>query len=95
MKREIDGGAETADQIREAPSFPDIELIVLSRSKGKESKEWLELWMEMQQEYAKLSRRSRHIVSEKSGHYVHHDDPEAVIEAVRGVVERVQNDFRQ
>lgn len=92
MKREIDGGAQTADQIREAPSFPDIELIVLSRSKGKESKEWLELWMEMQEEYAKLSRHSRHIVSEKSGHYVHDDDPEAVIEAVQGVVERVQGD---
>lgn len=93
MKREIDGAAETADQIREAPSFPDIEFIVLSSGKGKESKEWQELWMEMQREYTKLSSRSRHMISEKSGHYVHRDDPKAVIGAVRGVVERVQEDI--
>jgi pimeloyl-ACP methyl ester carboxylesterase len=95
MKREIDGAAQTADQIRAAPAFPDIELIVLSRNKGKESQEWLKLWQEMQLEYAKLTRRSQHIISEKSGHYVHHDDPEAVIEAVQGVIERVQDNFRR
>ncbi len=92
MKRELDSAVKTADQIRAAPSFPAIELVVLSRGKGKEDKEWQKLWMEMQQEYAKLTGHSKHIVSAESGHYVHHDDPRAVIEAVRGVVERVQND---
>ncbi len=91
MKREYDGAAETIDQIRAAPPFPDIELIVLSRSKGSESEEWLELWRELQEEYGGLSSLSRHIVSENSGHYVHHDDPEAVIEAVQGVVARVRD----
>ena len=95
MKREFDGGDKTADQIRAAPPFPDIELVVLSRGKGKESMEWLELWMEMQREYAMLARRSQHIVSQESGHYVHRDDPEAVIEAVRGVVERAEVDSGQ
>jgi hypothetical protein len=92
MKRELAGTAETADQIRGAPSFPDIELVVLSRSKGKESKEWLALWAETQAEYSKLSGRSSHIVGNNSGHYVHKDDPDTVIEAVREVIERIQTD---
>ncbi len=91
MKRELDAANTTADQIRAAPSFPDVELVVLSRSEGSESREWLQLWMEMQHEYAALTRLSRLIVSQ-SGHYVHHDDPGAVIEAVRGVAARVQDD---
>ncbi len=89
MKRELDGASETADQIRQAPPFPDIELVVLSRSKGNESAEWLELWAETQREYTRLSSQVSHIVAPESGHYVHRDDPQAVIAAVRGVVERL------
>ena len=95
MKRELDRAAKTADQLRATSPFPNIELVVLSRSMGEESDEFLELWLETQREYPKLTHRSVHIVSEKSGHYVHRDDPQAVIEAVWGVVERVQDDPRQ
>ena len=83
MKRELDGAAETADQIRTAPPFPAIELVVLSRGKGEESEERLRLWGETQMMYTGLSPRSVHAVSEESGHYVHRDDPKAVIEAIR------------
>lgn len=87
MKRELDGAAETIEQLRAAPPFPDVELVVLSRGQGKESEAWLQLWAETQREYLTLSRRGIQIVSEGSGHYVHHDDPQMVTEAIRDVVE--------
>ncbi len=93
MKRELDGAAATTDQIGAAPPFPDIELVVVSRSEGNESTEFLELWMEMQAEYATLSRRGRLVVSEGSGHYVHRDDPQAVIKAIRRVILRARGGF--
>ena len=89
MKREINGAAATTDQIRAAPPFPDIELVVLTRGKGQESKAWLALWAETQEEYAALSRRSTHAVSARSGHYVHRDDPDVVVDAVQRVVEHL------
>lgn len=82
MKRELAGAEETAEQIREAPPFPEIKLAVLSRGKGDESAAWLELWAETQREYARLSSQSTHTVSAGSGHYIHKDDPMTVIAAI-------------
>jgi pimeloyl-ACP methyl ester carboxylesterase len=95
MQREFDGGPATIDQIQAAGPFPDIDLVILSRSEGRESKEWLALWADLQSEYARLTRRSRHIVSDHSGHYVHHDDPAIVIAEVRAVVMRVRDNASQ
>jgi pimeloyl-ACP methyl ester carboxylesterase len=42
--------------------------------------------LEMQQELARLSTRSELSVLEDSGHFIHQDQPEAVIEAIRDMV---------
>lgn len=44
-------------------------------------------WQSMQGELAALSSRGRHVVVEGSGHNIHHDRPDAVIAAIREVVE--------
>jgi pimeloyl-ACP methyl ester carboxylesterase len=46
-------------------------------------------WREMQDELAALSISSTHITAEGSGHYVHLDDPEIVVQAIRDMVRRV------
>jgi len=43
-------------------------------------------WREMQDELAALSTSSTHITAEGSGHYVHLDDPELVLHAIRDLV---------
>jgi pimeloyl-ACP methyl ester carboxylesterase len=83
MDRELQGVEETRQQIRDAPAFPEIPLAVLSRGRGRESPEWLEVWAETQREYAQLSPFSTHLVSPESGHYVHQDDRAAVVDAIR------------
>jgi pimeloyl-ACP methyl ester carboxylesterase len=42
-----------------------------------------------QEEAARLSRRGRHVVAEKSGHWIPLDEPELVVEAIREVVTEV------
>lgn len=44
-------------------------------------------WQAMQGEMAALSTRGRHDIVEGSGHSIHHDRPDAVVAAIREVVE--------
>lgn len=45
-------------------------------------------WMQMQDELAALSSDSVHIKAKKAGHYLHLDDPDLVIQAIREHVRR-------
>jgi pimeloyl-ACP methyl ester carboxylesterase len=45
----------------------------------------------LQADLLKLSRNSKQIIAETSGHHIQHDDPELVIEAIRQVVDSAQN----
>jgi pimeloyl-ACP methyl ester carboxylesterase len=47
-------------------------------------------WQQMQQELAQLSTRGTRVVVKKSGHYIQIDRPEAVIEAVRHLVDQAR-----
>lgn len=47
-------------------------------------------WKVLQAQYAKLSSNTRHTEVEGSSHYIHHDNPEVVVEAIRQVVESVR-----
>jgi len=40
----------------------------------------------MQQELLALSTRSRHIIAEKSGHFIRYDQPGLVIQSIVGMV---------
>jgi pimeloyl-ACP methyl ester carboxylesterase len=78
----------------------DIPLIVLSRGLGRMtagpgiSAEDAELSGiandEMQADLAALSSRGKHIIAEDSGHYIHIDQPELVIDAIRELVVEVR-----
>jgi pimeloyl-ACP methyl ester carboxylesterase len=45
-------------------------------------------WVRLQGELAALSTDSRHITASRAGHYIHLDEPELVIEAIRDLVSR-------
>jgi pimeloyl-ACP methyl ester carboxylesterase len=44
----------------------------------------------LQQELVRRSAKGRQIISEKSGHFIHRDQPELVIEAIRQVLEEIR-----
>ncbi|MCI0488604.1 MAG: haloalkane dehalogenase [Blastocatellia bacterium] len=49
-----------------------------------------ELWLEMQKEMAKLSSRSKHIISEKSTHAIVFQQPDVVADAIRQMIDDVK-----
>jgi pimeloyl-ACP methyl ester carboxylesterase len=90
-------------QVRGAHWHTDIPLVVLTHgvvspgdygipsmaAKGEE------LRLEMQEALARLSSRSKHIIAEKSGHYIQRDQPQLVIDSVRQVVEATRTSDRK
>jgi len=72
-------------------------LVILTQGEGNpgipepEFSQLRDRWDELQQELVKLSTNSQQVIAEKSGHYIHHDQPELVVEAIRQVVEASHN----
>ena len=81
-------------------SLGDIPLIVLSQGKTQQipglsaevSREFEQIGQQMHVELAAQSSRGKRIVAEQSGHYIHIDQPELVIEAIREVVEAARRE---
>lgn len=79
------------EALQKQPWRGDIPLIVLSRGKPNPTIDANAaardvIWSELQRDLATRSQKSELIVGKNSGHYVHNDEPQLVIEAVRRVV---------
>lgn len=96
----------SVEQVRAASSLGDIPLVVVSRSSDadlvynygeyppdfpKETAEKLEQeWHTMQKELLRLSRNSRQVIAERSGHCIHCTQPNLVVDVIKDVVEEVR-----
>jgi len=49
------------------------------------------LWRTLQAEIAALVPESRHVIAKQSGHDIHHEQPDLVINTIREVVEAVRD----
>ncbi|WP_454801848.1 alpha/beta hydrolase [Mucilaginibacter phyllosphaerae] len=95
MIQELEAFSPMADSAANMPKFGHIPLIVLTGtspkretefSDAKTGKEFMKIWMELQQDHLKLSTNSQQMLSPKSGHYIQLDDPQLVINAVHKLV---------
>ncbi len=83
-----------ADRVREATLPTDIPLVVLSHGRATmfsslpsgQARQAEQIWQEFQRELSQLSPQGRLIVATRSGHDIHIDQPEPVIEAIRLIV---------
>ncbi len=75
----------------DAPEFPQIPLTVLTAGKSSplESKKLREKWLYFQNDLVKLSNKNRQIIVEKSGHYIHKNEPDLVISEILRIKEIV------
>jgi pimeloyl-ACP methyl ester carboxylesterase len=81
-----------ADQALASGALGGRPLIVVTRgpgSKARPGRLW-EAWYELQQDLARLSANSRHVVSESPNHYLNDGDPELVVSAISAVVRSVR-----
>ena len=50
-------------------------------------------WKELQNELNYMSGNSTHIIAENSGHVIHLDEPELVVDAIHDVLTTVKKDI--
>jgi len=70
----------------------DTPLVVISQGRIEllESKSFQALWHEMQVELSELSSRSRYVIAEDAGHYIHQEAPELLLQGVQWVLEQTR-----
>jgi pimeloyl-ACP methyl ester carboxylesterase len=84
-------------QGRAITSLGDMPMIVLMANEFKRSvpNPWLggqmqNMWQELQMDIARLSSNSKFVSVEDSGHFIQIDQPQAVVDAIRELVEQVR-----
>ncbi len=90
--RELSSMFQSAQQVKKFKSLPRIPLIVLSRGKA----EWHDTdaakqretdWIRMQQDLTKLSPLSQHIFANYSGHAIHEEQPDSIVDSISEVIQ--------
>jgi pimeloyl-ACP methyl ester carboxylesterase len=92
----------SAQQVRDSGSLPNVPTVVITRGKRvwpeNEQGDRLEsIWRNLQEDLAARASHSgsiigvSHLFANKSGHYVHLDEPEVVVNVVHDVVEAGRN----
>jgi pimeloyl-ACP methyl ester carboxylesterase len=78
---------ESAAEVAAAPPIGDVPLVVVSGETNSDAGQ-----LGRQERLALTSARGRHIVAERSGHWIPLDRPDVVIEAVRDVLATVRRE---
>ena len=80
-------GVETSIlQTRQSPAFPPVPLVVLTASDHRAPEAFEQEWPVIQAQTAAQSPFGRQVMPQGSGHDVHHDQPELVIDQMRQLV---------
>jgi pimeloyl-ACP methyl ester carboxylesterase len=81
------GVPESNREVLAAGPFPDVPLIVIAATDhGPYFEAWEPVLMALQEDLARLSPQGRLVVAEGSGHDVHHDRADLVVDAIRALV---------
>jgi pimeloyl-ACP methyl ester carboxylesterase len=92
----IDFEENNAQKARLAKWRADIPLVVLTAANAKPdppgplaflAPKWEQIRQELQQDLVHRSTKGRQIVATRSGHFIHRDEPELVVNAIREVIE--------
>jgi pimeloyl-ACP methyl ester carboxylesterase len=86
IHQESRGLEVTSRQVKEAAAFPDVPLVVITATRHRPNLFPESEWQALQADLVAMSPRGRQVLAEKSGHFVHHDQPALVIQAIREVV---------
>ena len=68
------------------PNLEQRPLVVMTEGRRRAKS-----WLEMQEDLTKLSKVSEWQIVEDAGHFIHHDRPEAVVNAIRSVLEHIRS----
>ncbi len=81
---------ESLGQVKKTKKKLTVPVTVLAAGKKAHySTESQALWNNMQRELLEISTHSELVLAEKSAHYIHHDEPELVVHAIRQLVNQI------
>lgn len=89
QQREMAGFTYSANEVDFlGEHFPDIPLVIVSRGEQQWPDSPLgiareEAWQAMQGELVQLSSRGRHVLAESSGHMIHLEQPQLLVDIIR------------
>lgn len=87
-KREMASGEETMQAVMRSGPFPQVPIAVLTSGKQPLSTtKFREVWLETQKDLARLSSQSSHVTCDRCGHYIHRDNPQLVVGAIKDVLQ--------
>ena len=99
-REEMANYALSSRELRDVHNKPlsGIPLVVLTRGKRvwpetEYGDAMEEAWTELQEELSYLSVHSTHIIAENSGHVIHLDEPELVVDAIHDVLDFVEKEL--
>jgi pimeloyl-ACP methyl ester carboxylesterase len=97
LRSELAAFERSAMQVAQASKHLDVPLVVVTRGKRvwprSERGDLMEqVWREMQDNLASRSDRVVHMIAEHAGHYVHLEQPEVVLNAIRVTVDALRAD---
>jgi pimeloyl-ACP methyl ester carboxylesterase len=84
-------------EVQRAGSLPNVPITVLSSTATRDfppgfSGEYIKgLWDQLQQDLPGQGLKAIHVKAKKSGHYIHLDQPELVVEAVLNMLKNIRN----
>lgn len=102
ISNEYTGLIAEVSQDTRPQSLGDLPIVVLTQGIGSDpadfpdsvSPEAIEqmdiVWVELQEELVALSSNSSHIIVEDASHYIHHDRPDVLIEAIQQILSMVE-----
>jgi hypothetical protein len=80
----------SAAQAVQAGDFGDMPLFVLTAGLSSDPEEIDQIWFELQDDHASRSTNSRHVIAERSSHYIMNTQPDLIIDAVLWVLDEVR-----
>ena len=101
-REEMANYALSSRELRDVYHKPILEIPIVVVSRGK--RVWPDTpygdameaaWKELQKELNYMSGNSTHIIAENSGHVIHLDEPELVVDAIHDVLNIVMKDIEK
>ena len=89
MKKELAAWDTSKEQARAARPLPDVPVVLFTGLKGNPGGTGIIL--KLHTEWLQTIPGATHIVTEKSGHYLHTNEPELVVNAISNIVAGVRS----
>jgi len=86
----------STDQVREHRQQVEFPVVVLTRGidpypDTDQGREKNSIWNELQDDLTMISSNGKRVIAEKSGHHIHADEPELIVESIEALL----NDFEK